>query len=110
MLFIGLMVVTCLLVRWFVDCWLCLLGSVLHFGALGLQLGLFMLSRWFGDCCFILFDSALQGWGPAPIVGDFLLLLLLFFWVLYDVQPLHPRVDMQLCYIPCLVRSISNLL
>jgi hypothetical protein len=83
MLFTSLMVVAYSLVRWFVDCWLCLFGSGLRFGALGLQLGLFVLSRWFGACCFILFDSALQSWGPASVVGAvfffFFFGLLLFF-------------------------------
>jgi hypothetical protein len=70
-----------LLVRWFVGCWLCLFGSSLRFGALGMQLGLFVLSHWFGACCFILFDSALQGLGPTPVLGAvfFFFVLLLFF-------------------------------
>jgi hypothetical protein len=61
-------------------CWLCLFGSGLHFGALGVQVDLFVLSRWFGACCFFLFDLALQGWGPNPVVGAifFLFGLLLF--------------------------------
>jgi hypothetical protein len=58
-----------LLVHWFVGCWLCLFGSSLCFGALGVQFDLFMLSRWFGACCFLLFDLPLQGRGPALVVG-----------------------------------------
>ena len=111
MLFIGSMVLTCSLARWFVGCWLCLFSSGLCFGVLGVQFGLFMLSLWFGACCFLLFDSALQGLGPVAVVGAFLFFgLLLFFGALYNVHPLHPQVDMQLCYFPCLPRSISVLL
>jgi hypothetical protein len=69
MLFTGLMVVSCSLVRWFVGCWLYLFGSGLRFGDLALQLGMLVLSRWFGAYCFLLFDSSLQGWGPASVVG-----------------------------------------
>jgi hypothetical protein len=103
-----------LLVRWFVGSWFCLFASGLRFGALGVQFGLFVLSRWFGACCFILFDSALQGWGPATVVGAFLFSFFLdyycFLGALYGVQLLHPRVDMQLCYFPCLSRPISVIL
>jgi hypothetical protein len=108
MLFPGSVVVACSLIRWFIGCWLCLFGSSLRFGALGLQLGLFVLSRWFGACCFLLFDSTLQGWGPTPIVGDifFIFIIVIIFWALYGVHPLHPRVGMQLCYLPYLERSI----
>jgi hypothetical protein len=72
---------------------------------------MFVLSHWFGACCFILFDSALQGWGPAPVAGDIYIyifcIVIVFFLALYGVHPLHPQVDMQLCYFPCLARSIS---
>jgi hypothetical protein len=67
-----------LLVCWFVGCWLWLFGSSLRFGP-GVQFSLFMISRWFGACCFLFFDSALQGWGPVPMVGDILFFGLLLF-------------------------------
>jgi hypothetical protein len=86
---------------------LCFFGSSLPFGALGLQLGMFVLSRWFGACCFLLFDLALQGWGPASVVGAVFFFFVIVFLALYGVQPLHPQVGMQLCCLPCLARSIS---
>jgi hypothetical protein len=58
------------------------------------QFDMFVLSRWFGACCFLLFDSTFQGWGPATMVGAFLLDYSCFFGTLYDVQPLHPQIDM----------------
>jgi hypothetical protein len=92
-----------------------LFGWGLRFGALGVQFGLFVLSRWFGPCWFLFFDSALQGWGAAAVVGAFLFFF--FFWIvivlfgaLYGVQPLHPPVDMQLFYFPCLSESRSVIL
>jgi hypothetical protein len=75
MLFTGSVVVACSLVRWFMGFWLCLFGSSLHFGALGLQFDMFILSRWFGACCFLLLDSALQGWDPVLVVGAVLFFL-----------------------------------
>jgi hypothetical protein len=67
-----------------------------------------------GSCFFLLFASALQGWGPATVVGAFFFLfffgLLLFFWVLCSVEPLHPGVSMHLCYFPSPPRSISVIL
>jgi hypothetical protein len=65
-----------LLVRWFVGFRFYLFGPGLHFRAFGVQFNMFVLSRWFGACCFLLFDSALQGWGPAPMVGAFFLFFL----------------------------------
>jgi hypothetical protein len=66
-----------------VGSWFCLFASSLRFGALEVQFDPFVLSRWFGACYFILFDLALQGWGPAAVVGAFLFSfffgLLLFF-------------------------------
>jgi len=97
MLFIGSVVVACLLVRWFVSCWLCLFGLGLHFGVVGLQLGMSVLSRWFGACCFLLFDSSLQGWGVVSVVVAVFLFyfwIIIVFWALYSVRPLHPQVNM----------------
>jgi hypothetical protein len=59
MLFTSSVVVACSLAHWFVSCWLCLFGSSLRFGSLGMHLWLFVLSRWFGACYFLLFSSAL---------------------------------------------------
>jgi hypothetical protein len=61
-----------LLVRWFVGSSVaacCCLAQVCEFEVPGLQLGMFVLAHWFVTCCFLLFTSALQGWGPAPVVG-----------------------------------------
>jgi hypothetical protein len=70
-----------------------------------------VLSHWFGPCCFLLFDLALQGWGAVAVVEAFLFYLFLdcycLFGALYGVQPLHPRFDMKLCYLPFLSRSVS---
>jgi hypothetical protein len=110
MLFTSSMVLAGSLVRGFVGCWFYLFGWGLRFGALGVQFSMFVIFGCFGPCCFLLFDSALQGWGAVAVVGDFLFSFFLdyycFLGVLYSVQPLHPRVDMQLCYFPCLSRPI----
>jgi hypothetical protein len=99
---------------WFMGCWFCLFGWGLCFGALGVQFGLFVLSRWFGPCWCLLFGLALQGWGATTVVGAFVFSFFLdyyyFLGALYGVQPLHPPVDMQLCYFLCLLRPISVIL
>ena len=112
--------ICCLLVQWLIlVCWFvgslvvgcCYLAQVYEFGTLCLRSGMFVLSHWFGAFYFLLFDSTLPGWGPAPVVGAiFCFWIIIVFRALYGVRPLRPRVDMQLCYLSCLVRSISVLL
>jgi hypothetical protein len=78
---------------------------------LGVNFSLFVLSPWFGPCWFLFFDSALQDWGATTVVGFFFFwIVIVLFGVLYGVQPLHPPLDMQLFYFPCLSESRSVIL
>jgi hypothetical protein len=113
MLFTGSVV---LLVRWFVGSWV--VGSVClaRVYALGPWGCSWACSCFLAGLVLVVFFclirlcrvGVLRWW--LELVFFFFFWIIIVFWPLYGVQPLHPRVDMQLCYFPCLARSISVLL